>query len=80
MVKKQGRSSPWVTTAIAAKHLGIHHKTLTRKIGTLFEQGVHYRVIDPTAYRPTYRWHLYRLEKLMERKAGQMAAEGDRDA
>ncbi len=60
--------SDWVSTAKAAKELGVSVKTLWKwRREKNLKAGHHYRDISsPNAARPTYRWHLARLEKLFE--------------
>jgi predicted ArsR family transcriptional regulator len=59
------RKSPWVPTSEAAEALGVSAKFLRARRDQLFKKGVHYRVINPEAWRPEYRWHLPKLERLM---------------
>jgi hypothetical protein len=59
------KSSPWVTTSTAAAALGVSAKFLRAQRDQLFKKGTHYRVVNPAAWRPEYRWHLPRIEKLM---------------
>ena len=66
--RRRGRplSSAWVTTAIATQQLGISAKTLWKYREELLKEGVHFRNIAlPSAARPTYRWHLQRIEELL---------------
>lgn len=56
----------WVTTTEAAAELGCSAKYLRENRDTLFQKGTHYRVLNPQAWRPTYRWHLKKIQKLME--------------
>ncbi|MGG6237209.1 DNA-binding protein [Nodosilinea sp. AN01ver1] len=59
-------NSNWVTTGAACSALGISDKQLWRLRDELFTQGTHYRnIARPQAARPTYRWHLARIEKLL---------------
>lgn len=64
------KSSPWVSTAVAAYELGVSAKFLLRNRTELFKKSVHWRCKNPNAWRPTYSWHLQRCEahyeKLME--------------
>lgn len=60
-------SSDWVTTGVATQQLGISAKTLWKLREELFREGHHYRnMARPMAARPTYRWHLKRIEQLLE--------------
>lgn len=56
----------WLTTSQAAAELGCSPKYLRENRDTLFKRGTHYRVLNPSAWRPTYRWHLKKIQKLME--------------
>ncbi|MBD2088367.1 DNA-binding protein [Microcoleus sp. FACHB-1515] len=66
MVKKI--SSAWVASGEVCKSLGFKPKHLwkLRDDGSLRE-GTHWRnIASPHAARPTYRWHLDRIRKLLE--------------
>ncbi|MBD0336990.1 MAG: excisionase family protein [Cyanobacteria bacterium Co-bin13] len=66
--RRPGRplSSAWVTTAIATEQLGISAKTLWKYREECLREGTHYRnIARPNAARPTYRWHLERIEQLL---------------
>jgi hypothetical protein len=67
------RKSAWVSTAIAAKSLGISVKTLLRlKKAKKVTPGVHFRCISsPDAVRHSYRWHLKKMESLMTKWSSQ---------
>lgn len=56
----------WLTTTQAAEELGGTPKYLRENRDTIFKRGTHYRVLNPNAWRPTYRWHLKKIQKLME--------------
>lgn len=57
-------SSAWVTTAQATKELAISKKHLWRLRAEALREGHHYRnIARPHAARPTYRWHLPRIEQ-----------------
>ncbi|MBD1876229.1 DNA-binding protein [Nodosilinea sp. FACHB-131] len=56
----------WLSTAEAAAELGCGPKYLRENRDTIFKKGTHYRVLNPNAWRPTYRWHLKKIQKLME--------------
>jgi len=61
-------SREWVTTAAAAGALGISrdHLCALRDEGFL-KNGTHWRNISrPGAARPTYRWHIKRIELALE--------------
>lgn len=55
----------WVSTTEAAQSLGCSAKYLRSQVGKLFKVGTHYRKLNPSAWRPTYRWNLMELEELM---------------
>lgn len=61
-------SSEWVTTAVACQQLGIAVKHLWKLRDELLKEGKHYRnIASPTAARPTYRWHLKKIEELLNK-------------
>lgn len=64
MAKKAPRV--WLTTSQAAAELGCSPKYLRENRDTIFKRGTHYRVLNPNAWRPSYRWHLKKIQKLME--------------
>lgn len=69
MKSKQHLSSAWVDTKSAAAVLGcsIDHLFHLRD-GGLFKVGTHWRDIRrPGAARATYRWHVERCAKTLER-------------
>lgn len=62
MPKKQ--RSPWVDTSTLAQELGCSGKHIRQNLkDEIFQSGRDYRNINPTAWRPTYRWHLPRCLK-----------------
>lgn len=61
-------SSNWVTTEVAARALGCSrdHLCSLRDEGFL-KNGKHWRnIARPGAARPTYRWHIKRIETALE--------------
>lgn len=64
MTKRKPRV--WVSTSEAAEALGCSAKYLRENRDDVFKRGEHYRVLNPKAWRPTYRWHLKKIQKLME--------------
>lgn len=66
MPKRRKVSREWFTTSEAAIKLGCTPKYLLSKKDDLFIRGTHYRVLDPRAWRPTYRWHVGRIAALLE--------------
>jgi hypothetical protein len=68
---KESRS-PWVSTRRLAEELGCTPKHIRESLkDEVFKMGTHYRNVNPTAWRPTYRWHLKRCcECLDGRGAG----------
>lgn len=57
------KRSPWVSTAVAARELGVSKCFLYANRELAFKRGKHWRCINPSAYRPTYQWHLKNIEK-----------------
>ena len=56
----------WLSTTEAAAELGCSAKYLRENRDNVFKRGTHYRVLNPNAWRPTYRWHIKKIQKLME--------------
>ncbi len=63
---KQTEASQWVSTRKLANELGVSISFLWKNRESLFTQGVHWRLINPHAWRPTYRWHVGRCQQLMD--------------
>lgn len=67
-------NSPWVTTTALAQELGCAPKHIRNTLkDDVFRQGYkrgEYYVINPHAWRPTYRWHLGRCIKRLDEVAG----------
>lgn len=62
---KVDRPTPqWVETDLAAAELGLTPRQL-RKLRPQLKAGKHYRVKNPQSARPTYLWHIQRIETLM---------------
>lgn len=61
------QSSKWLSTTKAAEELNVTSKYLREKRLELFTAAYHYRLINPTAARPTYKWHLKRCEALLNK-------------
>lgn len=63
--------SDWVKTPEACKSLGVSAKHLRRlRDEKLLKQGTHWRnIARPMATRPTYQWHLTRIEKVLAESA-----------
>lgn len=58
--------SCWKTTGETCEALGITPDHLWRLRADLLKEGTHYRnIARPQAARPTYRWHLAKIEKLL---------------
>ena len=68
MPAKRANHSPWVTTATLANELGCGQKYVREQLkDDVFRPNQEYRNINPTAWRPTYRWHLERcIQRLQE--------------
>lgn len=60
-------SSDWMTTAAAAAALGVTSKHLRESLRKELKEGQHYRNVSPGAARPSYRWHLKRIENLLSK-------------
>ncbi|NJN59396.1 MAG: DNA-binding protein [Leptolyngbyaceae cyanobacterium SL_5_9] len=60
--------SDWVATGVACLKLGISAKHLWKlRDEQLLKQGKHWKnIARPQAARPTYRWHLKRIEAVLE--------------
>lgn len=63
----------WIPTTLLAKELSVRPKYLRENRLKLFKAGYHYRVLNPTAARPTYRWNPTRCAALLD-KATKKAA------
>lgn len=64
----------WLSTTIVAKEVGVKSQFLRENRLKFFRPGYHYRLKNPTAYRPTYTWHLDRCKAYFD-KATKAAAE-----
>ena len=54
--------SDWIKTKSMASELGCHPKTLGRlKLRGYFEEGKHYRKVNPLAPRSEFVWHRSRV-------------------
>lgn len=60
------RSTKWVSTSKAATELGVSASFLRQQRDRLYKKGKHYRVLNPTAWRPTYQWNVAKIRELME--------------
>ena len=56
----------WFSTTAAAEALNLSPKQLLRYRKTIFKARRHYLLKNPTAYRPTYTWHVDRCRKVLE--------------
>lgn len=63
--RRQPKRSSWVSTTAAAEQLGCSIWFLYDQRGRLFRAGTHYQVLNPAAWRPTYRWHIENCRALM---------------
>lgn len=63
------RKSQWVSTSAAAAELGCSTDFLLDHKDDLFKRGKHWKVLNPSAFRKTYRWHVIRCQKLMEQSS-----------
>lgn len=58
------RSRPWLPTSKVCAALGISRWTLARaRKNNQLRKGYHWKVVNPTAAKLRYLWHLERLEK-----------------
>ncbi|MBW4485060.1 MAG: hypothetical protein KME14_21190 [Tildeniella torsiva UHER 1998/13D] len=65
-MSKPKKPRVWLSTTEAAAELGCGPKYLRENRDKIFKKGTHYRVLNPEAWRPTYRWHIKKIQKLME--------------
>lgn len=67
------KKSAWVSTAIAAKELGVSDDyLLDLRSSSEVKPGIHIRrITPPEAERHTYRWHLKKMEALMTKWASE---------
>jgi len=64
--KSRAHYSMWKSTGDACETLGMTPDHLRRLRDACFKEGVHYRnIARPQAARPTYRWHVAKIEKLL---------------
>ena len=47
----------WISTTTLAEQLGVSSKFIRENRTKFFQPATHYRMKNPTAYRPTYTWH-----------------------
>lgn len=57
----------WVSTTQAAADLGVSAKYLLKHRGGLFVSGQHWLNINPTAWRPTYRWNVIAVKEVLSK-------------
>lgn len=55
----------WMSTTRAANYLGVSAKYLLKHRGGLFKNGEHWLSLNPEAWRPTYRWDVIAMSKLL---------------
>lgn len=63
----------WTSTTLLAEEVGVKSQFLRENRLKLFRAGYHYRLKNPTAYRPTYTWHIDRCKAYFD-KATKAAA------
>jgi len=56
----------WVSTTAMAQELGCSVSFLLRHRDELFMRGQHWKVMNPIAYRKTYRWNRITVIRVME--------------
>ncbi|KPQ34595.1 MAG: hypothetical protein HLUCCA11_13865 [Phormidesmis priestleyi Ana] len=64
----------WLSTTPAAAELGVTPKFLRENRLKLFEAGRHYRLKNPTAYRPSYVWQIEACVNLLNQATREAAA------
>lgn len=53
----------WITTKALSVELGCTQEHIRKNLkDSVFKRDHHYRNISPTAWRPSYRWHLPRCQ------------------
>ncbi len=58
----------WISTDKAAVQLGITPRQLLKlRSQGIFKIGIHYRKVNPIAYRPSYIWHCERCAKVLDK-------------
>jgi hypothetical protein len=57
----------WLSTSQTESYLNIKRRMLYKqKDADFLKMGVHYRVLNPMAERPTYQWNAQAIEAQME--------------
>lgn len=60
--------SVWVAASEAAQQLGVTAKYLREKLKFELKEGYHYRdIASVNAARPSYKWHLKRIEEYLNK-------------
>ncbi|MEL7143297.1 MAG: hypothetical protein AAGL08_13865 [Cyanobacteria bacterium J06573_11] len=63
----------WKSTTLTAEEIGVTSVFLRDNRLNLFRAGHHYKVVNPTAHRPTYKWHVKRCDDLLKNAAKKAA-------
>jgi len=75
MAKQRKLYSCWKTTGETCEALGCSPAHLWKLRDELLKEGSHYRnIARPQAARPTYRWHLAKIEKLLNQPQSRRGA------
>ena len=56
----------WISTRKTAEEIGDHNEFLLDNRLTLFKAGKHYRLVNPAAARPTFKWQPERCAKVLD--------------
>ena len=65
MAKRLNKS--WISTSVLADERGCSIDLIYKlRDEGLLKKNEHWRILNPTAARPTYRWHLKRCQKLLD--------------
>lgn len=64
----------WISTTALAEQLGVRPKFLRENRTKLFQPAIHYRLKNPTAYRPTYVWHPTKCQTVFGKATKEAAA------
>jgi hypothetical protein len=69
---KRGRPSQrdWVSTTVMARELGCSPNSLLRN-RQYFTPGKDWKILNPFAYRKTYRWNRINITRAMEHETPQ---------
>ena len=63
----------WLSTPKAAEELDRRTNYLLDNRLKLFKEGYHYRLLNPTAARPSYEWHIERCNEFFSQSTKRAA-------